>query len=169
MSIFGTVIIVLGFIALYYVTSLQPQFHIQHLHIRENFSSSSNPNTSIVMDLKFKKPIGIRFDDLKITLYYAYNQSFSVIGYCIVPGFKQAYKITAHREAVVEAHGTAWQDALRRISQGSTVGLRAELITGYRGAGDSSMCISCTTVMAGAAELRLDSSGEVSRKPIRFR
>ncbi|KAG6416902.1 hypothetical protein SASPL_124343 [Salvia splendens] len=141
----------------------------------QKIADGSTVYVKVELTLKNKQTVAaavaalrIRFDDVKITLYYANNQSFSVVGYGIVPGFKQAWKITAHREAVVEARGAAWDDALRRISQGSTVELRAELITGYRKITESSLCICCTTVVAGAAELQLDSSGEVSKKPIRF-
>ena len=109
--------------------AMTPHLSIQQLHVRGDFSNSSNPNTSIVTDIKFKSPQ--LSDQLNITLYYASsNQSYSPIGYSIVPGFSDGMS-TKHREAVVVPSGPSWDEAQQKLGQGSTVELRVEMTTAY--------------------------------------
>ncbi|KAL1560692.1 hypothetical protein AAHA92_10875 [Salvia divinorum] len=112
----------------------EPGFYIHQLHVREDSINSSNPNTSIFMDLEFKRLLAItplRYNDVNITLFYAStfasDRDFCrtvpvAVGYCIVPGFDTGRKKTVHREVVVvAARGLLWDDALRKIADGSTV------------------------------------------------
>ncbi|KAL1561364.1 hypothetical protein AAHA92_04077 [Salvia divinorum] len=106
-----------------------PHLYIQQLHVLEDFNNSSNPNTSFVIDIEFKNPQVS--DDLNITLYCASSyQSFSPIGHRVVPGFSEGIR-TAHREEVVVPSGPSWDDARRKLAQGSTVELRVEMTTNY--------------------------------------
>ncbi|KAL1561365.1 hypothetical protein AAHA92_04078 [Salvia divinorum] len=146
---------------------------IQQLHVREDFSNSSNPSTSIVIDLEIKNPL--ESDDLDITLYCASCQSFSAIGYRVVPGFSRGSGI-AHREAAVVPSGPSWDGAQRKLALGSKVELRVEITTNFISSEDCRGCSSvgesgkCYCSGCGAAmpvevvaDFLLDGSGEVSR------
>ncbi|KAL1537162.1 hypothetical protein AAHA92_29706 [Salvia divinorum] len=152
---------------------MSSHIYIQQLHIREDSSNSSYLNTSIVMDLKFEYPL--YSDDLNITLYCAAYQSFSPIGYYVVPGFNDGFR-TAHREAVVVPRGPSWDEARRRLAQGSTVELRVEMTTRfvYREncrhcdnirESEKCHCSDCpdATPVKVVADFLVDGSGEVSR------
>ncbi|KAG6419865.1 hypothetical protein SASPL_116377 [Salvia splendens] len=131
-----------GVIAFYLFLMARPMhIDIQQLYIREDSSNSSNPsNTSIVIDLKFKNPLYT--DDLNVTLYCSSCQSFSAMGYRIVPGFNY-FSGTAHREAVVVPSGPSWDDAQPKLAQGSTVELRVEITTNFISSVD---CRDCSSV-----------------------
>ncbi|KAL1561069.1 hypothetical protein AAHA92_03819 [Salvia divinorum] len=143
---------------------LPPHIYIQQLHVQENSIKPSNPNTSIVMDLKFKRNVALtpplRYGDLNITLYCASCQSFSILGYCVVPGFIQGGKKTAHREAVVVPRGPSWDDARQKIAQGSTMELRVELTTTSFVATDNCNYCKKSAAVVVVADFLLDGSGQ---------
>ncbi|XP_047940907.1 uncharacterized protein LOC125188190 [Salvia hispanica] len=133
---------------------VMPQIHVQQLHIRED---------SIKIGLEFSRhrvPSPVRYNDVNITLYHA--SSDQVAGQSVIPGFNMGWdEKTVHREAVVAARGLPWEDALRKIGDGSTVDLRVALTTKYR-TDDYDDCCCCTVkkAMAVAADFRVDGFGK---------
>lgn len=78
-------------ISLSYV-GIEPRFYIHGIYIPALNTSINytNLNTSIFMDLKFKRVVTLvplRYRDINITWYYGSNTSF-VVGYASVAGFK---------------------------------------------------------------------------------
>ncbi|XP_042009766.1 uncharacterized protein LOC121758427 [Salvia splendens] len=166
-------------ITLSYV-GVKPRFYIQELYIPSlNTSNSlthnfSNPNTSIFIDLKFKRDIAyveIRYEDINITLFYGPNHTTSV-GSALVAGFKQGRKKVARRRAVVEARGFPWEEAFERVSGGSKVEVAVEVATGYRlrRCNEDDCYYTKAKAVVVAADLVVDGSGlEVSKKPTRLK
>ncbi|XP_057793356.1 uncharacterized protein LOC131009978 [Salvia miltiorrhiza] len=153
---------------------VKPRFYIQEIYIpslnNSNTHNATNLNTSIIIDLKFKRVVAfvpLRYEDVNITLYYGPNRSFGAVGSYVVAGFSQGTKKTTRRRAVVEARGLPWEDAFEMISGGSAV----ELATKYKlqQCDDGSCYYAKAKTVVVAADLVVDASGlEVSKKPIRL-
>lgn len=163
---------VLGFVA------LEPRLYVQELYVPALVNStrynSTSFNTSIYMDLKFKRVstfIALSYVDLNITLFYNSNRSSSA-GYYVFPGFVQGHKKTVHRKMVVVGSGVPWEDAVQKISGRSTVVFTVALATKYRveRCTDDDCSYTQATTMVVDAEVEVDGSGhKVSKKAIRFR
>ncbi|XP_047949697.1 uncharacterized protein LOC125195607 [Salvia hispanica] len=165
-------------ITLSYV-GVKPRFYIQELYIPSlNTSNShtlnlSNPNTSIIIDLKFKREIayvGLRYENINITLFYGPNRTS--LGSALIAGFKQGKKKNARRRAVVDARGLPWEEAFARVSGGSTVVVAVEVATGYmlRRCNEDDCYYTEAKEVLVAADLVVDGSGlEVSKKPTRLK
>ncbi|XP_057790754.1 uncharacterized protein LOC131007867 [Salvia miltiorrhiza] len=165
-------------ITLSYV-GVKPRFYIQEIYIpslnnSNTHNNATNLNTSIFIDLKFKRVVAhvpLRYEDVNITLYYGSNRSFGAVGSYVVAGFSQGKKKTARRRAVVEARGLPWEDAFEKISGGSAVALAVELATKYklRRCDEGNCYYTKPKTVVVAADLVVDASGlEVSKKPIRL-
>ncbi|XP_047945264.1 uncharacterized protein LOC125191880 [Salvia hispanica] len=165
-------------ITLSYV-GVKPRFYIQELYIPSlNTSNSptlnfSNPNTSIIIDLKFKREIAyveIRYENINLTLFYGPNRTS--LGSAVVAGFKQGRRKVARRRAVVEARGLPWEEAFERVSGGSGVEVAVEMATGYRlrRCNEDDCYYTKAKAVVVAADLVVDGSGlEVSKKPTRLK
>ncbi|XP_047949694.1 uncharacterized protein LOC125195603 [Salvia hispanica] len=160
---------------------VKPRFYIQELYIPSlNTSNShthnfSNPNTSIIIDLKFKREIAyveIRYEKINVTLFYGPNRSSGAIGSTVVAGFFQGRKKKARRRAVVDARGLPWEEAFERVSGGSTVEVAVEVSTGYRlrRCNEDDCYYTGIKAVVVAADLVVDGSGvEVSKKATRLK
>ncbi|XP_047949695.1 uncharacterized protein LOC125195605 [Salvia hispanica] len=157
-----------------------PKFYIQELYIPSlNTSNSlthnlSNPNTSIIIDLKFKREVAsdpLHYENINITLSYGPNRTS--VGSSVVAGFSQGKKKkTARRRAVVDARGLPWEEAFERVSGGSGVEVGVEVATGYvlRRCDEHNCYYTKTKAVVVAADLVVDGSGvEVSKKPTRLK
>lgn len=167
------IVLVITVITLSFV-GLTPRLYVQELYVPALNNSittynSSSLNTSIFIDLKFKRVVAyvpILYEDINITLCYGLTKIFSVL-----PGFVQGRKKVFRRRAVVEGGEMPWEDALREISDGSTMALTVEVATTFRAerCNDDGCSYIQPKAMVVAANLRLDGSGELSGKPVRLR
>ncbi|KAL1555592.1 hypothetical protein AAHA92_11309 [Salvia divinorum] len=174
--VFSLIVIV---VTLAYV-GVKPIFYVQELYVpslntsNPHTHNATNPNTSIIIDLKFKREIAyvaIRYEDINVTLYYGPIRSSGSVGSAIVAGFYQGRKKTARRRAVLDARRLPWEEAFARVSGGSGVAVRVEVSTGYMlRRCDEDHCYYTANEVAVAADLVVDGSGvEVSKKATRLK
>ncbi|KAL1555593.1 hypothetical protein AAHA92_11310 [Salvia divinorum] len=158
---------------------VKPRFYVEELYIPSLNTSNplthnaTNPNTSIIIDLEFKRELAhvpLRYRDINVTLYYGQNRSS--VGGAVVAGFSQGKRRTARRRAVVDASGLPWEEAFERVSRGSGVEVKVEVDTGYmlRRCDEDRCYYTKAKAVVVAADLVVDGSGvEVSKKAMRLK
>lgn len=166
-----SVLLIAGFITIMTLNlvGLKPRLYIEELYIPV-LNNSTRYNTSIFMDLKFNRVLAVvalSYQDVNVTIFYNSTSYFATI-----PKFDQGGKRTARRKVVVDARTLPWEDALEKVSGGSTVVFTVVAATRYRlercdYEGDCSYTRPKTLIVEG--DVWVDGSGgKVSSKPIRL-
>ncbi|KAI3469821.1 hypothetical protein Pfo_026484 [Paulownia fortunei] len=115
-----------------------PNCHLQQLYLPAlDLSDISNTtaaaaaiNPSLFFDLKLENTMNdhsVLYGDINLTFYYGPTRNFT-IAHFRVPGFYQGKEKTAYRRDVVEAHNLPWEDAIRKVSNGSRAVFRVDLV-----------------------------------------
>lgn len=135
--------------------------YIPALDISTSNGTTTSFNTSILVDLKYKRRLAIfslDYKDRELVLHYAHG-IIPVAGY-LVRAFSMGHHITVvHKMAAMEAPQLPWDKAFRAVSEGSTVELVVKLGNLHR------------FVSAGAlaADVAVGASGHmVSKGPIKL-
>ncbi|CAA3001199.1 NDR1-like [Olea europaea subsp. europaea] len=108
-------------------------FYVPALNRLDNANTSSS-NNFIFFDLQLKNgldEISVRYDPINLAFFYGPNTSLSIGNYTL-GGFHQGKKKGAQRRDVVETHGVPWDDAVKAVSNGSTVIFRLDLTAKIR-------------------------------------
>ncbi|KAL0380505.1 UNVERIFIED_CONTAM: hypothetical protein Sangu_0114800 [Sesamum angustifolium] len=118
-----------------------PKCHLQQLYLPAlDLSDTSNAtavsvatatlNPTLFFDLELENTMNdhsVRYSDINLTFYYGPNRNLTIANYR-VPGFYQGKEKKAYRRDVVESHDLPWDDAIRKVSNGSTAVFRVDLV-----------------------------------------
>ncbi|KAG8369833.1 hypothetical protein BUALT_Bualt14G0054800 [Buddleja alternifolia] len=114
-----------------------PNCHLQQLYLPslDLISNTHDPNITAInptlfFDLKLENTMNdhsIRYGDINLIFYYGPNRNVNIANYT-VPGFYQGKEKTAYRRDVVDTHDLPWNEAMRKVSNGSTAVFRVDLV-----------------------------------------
>ncbi|KAK4427866.1 hypothetical protein Salat_1555600 [Sesamum alatum] len=112
-----------------------PKCHLQQLYLpsldlSNGTAAAATINPTLFFDLELENTMNdhsVRYSDINLTFYYGPNRNFTIANYR-VPGFYQGKEKTAYRRDVVETHDLPWDDAIRKVSNGSTAVFRVDLV-----------------------------------------
>ncbi|KAL2547832.1 Protein NDR1 [Forsythia ovata] len=113
----------------------KPNFYIQNIYVpslsRSDKSYDSRSNNLIFFDLDIENSMtikGVHYDNINLAFYYGPNTSHPIGNYT-VPGFYQGEGENTARRDVVVTYGMPWDDAMKTVSNLSTVVFRLDLAT----------------------------------------